>query len=130
METPAQTFRLQRLQHGDACNVDIKVSLISGKVFTFKLQKDYPIQLIKKAIQAAMGVPIHQQRLIFKDKEIGGRWEIIGRQSTLEDYEIGEGSVLQLAISTTDTEIHGYGQSESSGLPFCCLLYTSDAADE
>ena len=118
METPAQTFRLQRLQHGDACNVDIKVSLISGKVFTFKLQKDYPIQLIKKAIQAAMGVPIHQQRLIFKDKEIGGKWEIIGRQSTLEDHEIGEGSVLQLAISTTGAEIHDYRQPESLGLPF------------
>ena len=122
METPAQTFRLQRLQHGDACSVEIKVSLVSGKEQTLKLQKDYPIQLIKVAIQAEMGVPINQQRLIFNDKEIGGRWEIVGetasRQSTLEDYGIGEGSVLQLVVSTTDTEVRCYGQSDSSDLPF------------
>ena len=82
---------------------DVTVVLVSGEetVISF-LQKDYPIQLIKLAIQNKLGIARNQQRLIFDGKEVVEGWEPLGesasRQLTLEDYGIQEGSTLQLVV--------------------------------
>ena len=88
---------------------EVTVVLVSGKKLGIKVQKDYPIQLSKVAIQNELGIPIDQQRLIFDGKEVVG---------SLEDHGIQEGSILQLVVIAKDSEARCYGQSETSDCAF------------
>ena len=120
METPAPKAenKPEFVDYG----FEVTVVLVSGEKLVIKLQKDFPIQLIKVAIQTKLGIPRDQQRLIFDGKQVVEGWEFVGetasRQSTLEDYGIQEGSTLQLVVIAKDSEARCYGQSETSDCAF------------
>ena len=120
METPAPKAenKPEFVDYG----FEVTVVLVSGEKLVIKLQKDFPIQLIKVAIQTKLGIPRDQQRLIFDGKQVVEGWEFVGetasRQSTLEDYGILEGSTLQLVVIAQGSEARCYGQSETSACAF------------
>ena len=120
METPAPKAE-NKPEFADY-GFEVTVLLVSGGKVVIKLQKDFPIQLIKVAIQTKIGTPREQQRLIFDGKQVVEGWEFVGetasRQSTLEDYGIQEGSTLQLVVIAKDSEARCYGQSETSDCAF------------
>jgi len=53
---------------------------------------------LKFLIHNKEGIPMAQQRLIFAGNQLGSSYDMDADRYTLEDYKIGEGSVLHLVL--------------------------------
>ena len=69
----------------------IFIKTLTGKTYTLIVQEDYSIERVKDKIEAKLGIPADQQRLIFMAMELKDGF-------TLAEYKIGQECTLFLVL--------------------------------
>jgi hypothetical protein len=80
---------LEALQNGTAFQIFIKT--LSGKTLTIIVTADNTVEDLKAKIQSKEGIPIHDQRLIYADKQLQD-------DHLLTDYNITKDATLHLIL--------------------------------
>ncbi|CAM9486805.1 unnamed protein product [Chrysoparadoxa australica] len=84
----AMIEKIRRLRGG----MQLFVKTLTGKTVTVDVEPGDSIDTLKHKIQEKEGIPPEQQRLIFGGKQLQGA------DKTLADYEIEEGTTLNLVL--------------------------------
>ncbi|WOL16803.1 large proline-rich protein BAG6 isoform X2 [Canna indica] len=69
--------------------VEINVKTLDSQIYTFRINKNTPIPSLKAEVATASGVPVEQQRLIFRGK-------VLKDDHCLSDYHLEDGHTLHL----------------------------------
>ena len=75
----------------DMQNIHIFVETLTGKTLTLKIERSSTVEQVKDAIFKMEGIPIDEQRLIFKQKQLKDH-------ESLSDYDIMDGDTIQLIL--------------------------------
>ena len=86
----ASTLRMY-LRISATAEMKIRVKTHSGKTVSIKVGRQDTVEVVKKAIQAELGVPLDQQRLSFRRQKLEN-------DVSLTHYGIQEGSELNLLV--------------------------------
>ncbi|XP_015384312.2 ubiquitin-like domain-containing protein CIP73 isoform X3 [Citrus sinensis] len=71
--------------------VEINVKTLESQVYSFQVDKNIPVTLFKEKIANDIGVPVGQQRLIFRGK-------VLKDEHLLSEYHVENGHTLHLVI--------------------------------
>ncbi|KAE8684471.1 hypothetical protein F3Y22_tig00111129pilonHSYRG00100 [Hibiscus syriacus] len=76
---------------GESSNsiVELRIKTLDSRIFTFPVEKNTPVSLFKERIAKELGVPIGQQRLIFRGK-------VLKDDHLLSEYHVENGHTLHL----------------------------------
>ncbi|XVE56243.1 hypothetical protein DITRI_Ditri03aG0222700 [Diplodiscus trichospermus] len=69
--------------------VDLKIKTLDSKIFSFLVNKNTSVSLFKEKIAKELGVPVGQQRLIFRGK-------VLKDEHLLSEYHVENGHTLHL----------------------------------
>ncbi|CAK8569754.1 unnamed protein product [Lathyrus sativus] len=101
----------------------LNIKTLDSRNYTFQVQKNMPVTLFKQKIANEIGVPVDQQRLIFRGK-------VLKDEHVLSDYHVENGHTLHLverqpnppqtsasaSLDTTNTDSNR-GNDAGSGAP-------------
>jgi len=73
-------------------SISINVKTLSGKIMTLVVDPEDTIQELKEYLEEKSGVPVAQQRLIFRGKQVADTM-------TLAEGRVETGSVLHLVLA-------------------------------
>jgi Ubiquitin family len=96
---PSQPMRTQASAGLTESNIYIYVKTTTGETLTINISMQANIMELKRAIQEIWGIPPREQRLLYAGT-------LLEHSSTLEDYSIGNGFVLEF-FSTTSGYLTG-----------------------
>ncbi|KAL9448919.1 hypothetical protein AB3S75_010955 [Citrus x aurantiifolia] len=71
--------------------VEINVKTLESQVYSFQVDKNIPVSLFKEKIANDIGVPVGQQRLIFRGK-------VLKDEHLLSEYHVENGHTLHLVV--------------------------------
>ncbi|XP_026394041.1 ubiquitin-like domain-containing protein CIP73 isoform X1 [Papaver somniferum] len=69
--------------------VEVNVKTLDSQIYTFRVEKNMPVPLFKEKIAGTVGVPVEQQRLIFRGK-------VLKDNQCLSEYHVEDGHTLHL----------------------------------
>ncbi|OVA16024.1 Ubiquitin domain [Macleaya cordata] len=69
--------------------VEVNVKTLDSQIYTFRVEKNMPVPLFKEKIANTIGVPVGQQRLIFRGK-------VLKDEHCLSEYHVEDGHTLHL----------------------------------
>ncbi|KAF8377745.1 hypothetical protein HHK36_031130 [Tetracentron sinense] len=69
--------------------VELNIKTLDSQIYKFRVDKNMPVPLFKEKIANAVGVPVGQQRLIFRGK-------VLKDDHLLSEYHVGDGHTLHL----------------------------------
>ncbi|KAL2318877.1 hypothetical protein Fmac_032753 [Flemingia macrophylla] len=82
--------------------VQLNIKTLDSRIFSFQVDKNMPVSLFKEKIANEIGVPVSQQRLIFRGK-------VLKDEHGLSEYHVENGHTLHLVERQPN-------QSQASGL--------------
>ncbi|CAL8994550.1 unnamed protein product [Prunus brigantina] len=71
--------------------VEINIKTLDSQIYSFQVEKNMPVSLFKEKIANQIGVPVGQQRLIFRGK-------VLKDDHPLSEYHLENGHTLHLVI--------------------------------
>lgn len=71
--------------------VEINVKTLESQIYSFQVNKNIPVSLFKEKIANDIGVPVGQQRLIFRGK-------VLKDEHLLSEYHVENGHTLHLVV--------------------------------
>ncbi|KAL5780804.1 hypothetical protein ACOSQ2_011541 [Xanthoceras sorbifolium] len=71
--------------------VDINIKTLDSQIYSFQVEKNMPVSLFKEKIANDIGVPVGQQRLIFRGK-------VLKDDHLLSEYHLENGHTLHLVV--------------------------------
>ncbi|XP_010266100.1 PREDICTED: large proline-rich protein bag6-B [Nelumbo nucifera] len=74
---------------GSGSTVELSIKTLDSQIYTFHVNKNMPVLLFKEKIANEIGVPVGQQRLIFRGK-------VLKDDHLLSEYHVEDGSTLHL----------------------------------
>ncbi|XP_023522474.1 large proline-rich protein BAG6-like isoform X2 [Cucurbita pepo subsp. pepo] len=72
-----------------ASNIELNIKTLDSHNYSFQVNKDMPVQLFKEKIASEIGIPVNQQRLIFRGR-------VLKDEHALSDYHLENGHTLHL----------------------------------
>ncbi|CAL2232959.1 unnamed protein product [Prunus armeniaca] len=100
--------------------VEINIKTLDSQIYSFQVEKNMPVSLFKEKIANQIGVPVGQQRLIFRGK-------VLKDDHPLSEYHLENGHTLHLVIrqpsqsqpssGTSSGDPHVNNGNEASGVP-------------
>ncbi|XP_022936506.1 large proline-rich protein bag6-like [Cucurbita moschata] len=69
--------------------IELKIKTLDSHIYSFQVNKDMPVQLFKEKIANEIGIPVNQQRLIFRGK-------VLKDEHSLSEYYLENGHTLHL----------------------------------
>ncbi|KAI3852249.1 hypothetical protein MKX03_028401 [Papaver bracteatum] len=69
--------------------VEVNVKTLDSQIYAFRVEKNMPVPLFKEKIAGTVGVPVEQQRLIFRGK-------VLKDNQCLSEYHVEDGHTLHL----------------------------------
>ncbi|KAI3994582.1 hypothetical protein MKX01_028326 [Papaver californicum] len=69
--------------------VELNIKTLDSQIYTFRVEKNMPVPLFKEKIAGTVGVPVEQQRLIFRGK-------VLKDNQCLSEYHVEDGHTLHL----------------------------------
>ncbi|XP_058754708.1 ubiquitin-like domain-containing protein CIP73 [Vicia villosa] len=103
--------------------VQLNIKTLESRIYSFQVEKNIPVSLFKEKIACEIGVPVNQQRLIFRGK-------VLKDEHVLSEYHVENGHTLHLverqpnppqtsgagSVETTSTNSNR-GNGAGSGAP-------------
>ncbi|XP_020093452.1 large proline-rich protein bag6 isoform X1 [Ananas comosus] len=80
---------MQEVGDGSDSTIEINVKTLDSQIYKFRVRKDLPIPALKEKIVGVTGVPMDQQRLIFRGK-------VLKDDHLLSEYHVEDGHTLHL----------------------------------
>ncbi|XP_042384536.1 ubiquitin-like domain-containing protein CIP73 [Zingiber officinale] len=77
--------------------IQINVKSLDSQIYTFSLNRDTPIPSLKEKVASASGIPVEQQRLIFRGK-------VLKDDHLLSDYHLEDGHTLHLVARPVEAQ--------------------------
>ncbi|KAK9270986.1 hypothetical protein L1049_026574 [Liquidambar formosana] len=74
---------------GSESIVDLNIKTLDSHIYSFRVEKNIPVSLFKEKIANEIGVPVGQQRLIFRGK-------VLKDDQPLSEYHVENGCTLHL----------------------------------
>ncbi|RWR92402.1 large proline-rich protein bag6-B [Cinnamomum micranthum f. kanehirae] len=71
--------------------VAVNVKTLDSQIYTFRVNQNMPVSLFKEKIASAVGLPVGQQRLIFRGK-------VLKDDHLLSEYHLEDGHTLHLVV--------------------------------
>ncbi|CAI8587655.1 unnamed protein product [Vicia faba] len=75
--------------HSSDSTLQLNIKTLDSRIYTFQVQKNMPVSLFKQKIANEIGVPVNQQRLIFRGK-------VLKDEHSLSEYHVENGHTLHL----------------------------------
>jgi ubiquitin-like protein Nedd8 len=76
----------------DEEKITIRIKTLTGKMILLPVSPENTIEQVKEQLEMKSGIPWHQQRLVFKGKQVADA-------KTLREYDVRPGSVLHLVLA-------------------------------
>ncbi|XP_021902428.1 large proline-rich protein bag6-like isoform X2 [Carica papaya] len=76
---------------GESSNsvVELNIKTLDSQIYSFQVEKNIPVSLFKEKIASKIGIPVSQQRLIFRGK-------VLKDDQPLSEYHVESGHTLHL----------------------------------
>ncbi|KAK9164643.1 hypothetical protein Syun_005545 [Stephania yunnanensis] len=71
--------------------VEVNIKTLDSRIYSFRVEKNTPVPSLKEKIADAVGVPVEQQRLIFRGK-------VLKDDHLLSEYHVEDGHTLHLVV--------------------------------
>ncbi|XP_068640648.1 uncharacterized protein [Aristolochia californica] len=78
-----------RQVHGEEPDVEVNIKTLDSQIYSFRVKKNMRVSLFKEKVASAIGVPVAQQRLIFRGK-------VLKDDHLLSEYHVENGHTLHL----------------------------------
>ncbi|KAK6939264.1 Ubiquitin-like domain [Dillenia turbinata] len=90
--------------------VELKIKTLNSQIYSFQVDKKMPVSAFKEKIADQIGVPVGQQRLIFRGK-------VLKDDHQLSEYQVENGDTLHLVARQTaqSQPSSGVNSGETSG---------------
>ncbi|CAJ1972610.1 unnamed protein product [Sphenostylis stenocarpa] len=89
--------------------VQLNIKTLDSRIYSFQVDKNMPVSLFKEKIASEIGVPVSQQRLIFRGK-------VLKDEHVLSEYHIENGDTLHLVErQPNQSQASGTSADESTG---------------
>ncbi|XP_027332237.1 ubiquitin-like domain-containing protein CIP73 isoform X2 [Abrus precatorius] len=89
--------------------VQLNIKTLDSRIFSFQVDKNMPVSLFKERIANEIGVPVSQQRLIFRGK-------VLKDEHILSEYYVENGHTLHLVErQPNQSQTSGTSSGEPSG---------------
>ena len=89
--------------------VQLNIKTLDSRVYNFQLDKNMPVSLLKEKIANEIGLPVGQQRLIFRGK-------VLKDEHVLSEYHIENGHTLHLVErQPNQSQASGNSTAEPAG---------------
>ncbi|PKA60116.1 Ubiquitin-40S ribosomal protein S27a [Apostasia shenzhenica] len=72
-------------------SIEIKIKTLDSQTYSLRVNKNMPVPTLKEKIMSAIGVPLNQQRLIYKGK-------VLKDDQLLSEYHMEDGDTLHLVV--------------------------------
>nr|KYP65246.1 Large proline-rich protein BAT3 [Cajanus cajan] len=89
--------------------VQLNIKTLDSRIFSFQVDKNMPVSLFKEKIANEIGVPVSQQRLIFRGK-------VLKDEHVLSEYHVENGHTLHL-VERQPNQSQSQASGPSSGEP-------------
>ncbi|XP_023535546.1 large proline-rich protein bag6-like [Cucurbita pepo subsp. pepo] len=89
--------------------IELKIKTLDSHIYSFQVNKDMPVQLFKEKIANEIGIPVNQQRLIFRGK-------VLKDEHSLSEYYLENGHTLHL-VERQPTQQHAASDTSSGERP-------------
>lgn len=73
---------------------EINVKTLESQIYSFRVNKNMPVPSLKQKVASATGVPVEQQRLIFRGR-------VLKDDHLLSEYHVEDGHTLHLVVRPT-----------------------------
>ncbi|WJX15593.1 hypothetical protein P8452_05717 [Trifolium repens] len=88
--------------------VHLNIKTLDSRIYTFQVHKNMPVSLFKEKIANEIGVPVSQQRLIFRGK-------VLKDEHVLSEYHVENGHTLHLVErQPSQSQTPGTGSGETT----------------
>lgn len=71
--------------------IEINIKTLDSQIYTFRVNKDMSVPILKEKVASAIGIPVEQQRLIFRGK-------VLKDNHLLSEYHLEDGHTLHLVV--------------------------------
>ncbi|XP_010907120.1 uncharacterized protein [Elaeis guineensis] len=71
--------------------IEINIKTLDSQIYTFRVNKDMSVPVLKEKVANAIGIPVEQQRLIFRGK-------VLKDNHLLSEYHLEDGHTLHLVV--------------------------------
>ncbi|RZB70294.1 Ubiquitin-like domain-containing protein CIP73 [Glycine soja] len=89
--------------------VQLNIKTLDSRIYSFQVDKNMPVSLFKEKIANEIGVPVNQQRLIFRGK-------VLKDEHVLSEYHVENGHTLHLVErQPNQSQASGMSSGESTG---------------
>ncbi|TKY57589.1 Large proline-rich protein BAG6 [Spatholobus suberectus] len=89
--------------------VKLNIKTLDSRIYSFQVDKNMPVSLFKEKIANEIGVPVSQQRLIFRGK-------VLKDEHGLSEYHVENGDTLHLVErQPNQSQASGTSSGESTG---------------
>ncbi|XP_038898030.1 ubiquitin-like domain-containing protein CIP73 isoform X2 [Benincasa hispida] len=89
--------------------IELNIKTLDSHIYSFQVNKDIPVQLFKEKIASEIGIPVNQQRLIFRGK-------VLKDECSLSEYHLENGHTLHL-VERQPTQQHAASESSTGDRP-------------
>ncbi|XP_008452935.2 ubiquitin-like domain-containing protein CIP73 isoform X2 [Cucumis melo] len=89
--------------------IELNIKTLDSHIYSFHVNKDMPVQLFKEKIANEIGIPVNQQRLIFRGK-------VLKDECSLSEYYLENGHTLHL-VERQPTQQHAPSESSTGDRP-------------
>ncbi|KAF5183891.1 Ubiquitin-like domain-containing protein cip73 [Thalictrum thalictroides] len=87
----ASTSNLTAETESSESAVEINVKTLDSQIYRFRVARNMPVPSLKEKVASASGVPVEQQRLIFRGK-------VLKDDHLLSEYHVEDGDTLHLVV--------------------------------
>ncbi|KAI4336722.1 hypothetical protein L6164_015213 [Bauhinia variegata] len=87
--------------------VQLNIKTLDSRIYSFQVDKNMPVSFFKEKIANEIGVPVGQQRLIFRGK-------VLKDDHVISEYHVENGHTLHL-VERQPNQLQGTSSSETSG---------------
>ncbi|XAR64246.1 hypothetical protein NMG60_11024515 [Bertholletia excelsa] len=88
--------------------VELNIKTLDSQIYSFQVDKNMPVSQLKEKIASESGLPVGQQRLIFRGK-------VLKDDHLLSEYHVENGHTLHLvARQPSESQLPGSGSGETS----------------